>query len=43
MVSLITRFLEKYDVKMALIYAEKQGRENRDVVEISHADLQTCV
>ena len=43
MVNMITRFLEKYDVKMALIYAGKHGRANRDVVEISHVDLQTCV
>jgi len=41
MVNMITRFLEKYDVKMALIYAGQQ--ERTDVVEISHVDLQTCV
>jgi hypothetical protein len=43
MVSLITRFLEKYDVKMALIYAEKPGRENRDVVEISLTSSRSCI
>ena len=41
MANMITRFLEKYDVKMALIYNGKQ--ERADVVEISHVDLQTCV
>lgn len=41
MANMITRFLEKYDVKMAVVYNGKQ--ERADVVEISHVDLQTCV
>lgn len=42
MVGLITRFLERYDVTMALVYAGRHGRTDTDVIEISHADLQTC-
>lgn len=43
MLSLITRFLEKYDVTMALVYAGKDGPAGRDVVEITHGDLRACV
>jgi len=42
-VRLIRRFLEKYDVTIALIYGKKTQRANPVTVEISYRDLSACV
>jgi hypothetical protein len=41
-VSLISRFLERYDVTIALVYGRKYPRVEPVVVEISHDDLRSC-
>lgn len=41
--ALIHRFLEKYDVTLALVYADAKEPNRSDVVEITHRDLEACV
>ena len=40
--ALIHRFLEKYDVTIALVYDRRYSRDDSLVVEIGHHDLGTC-
>ena len=42
-VKLIDRFLEKYDVTIAVVYDRKYPRSEPVVIEISHHDLHSCV
>ena len=41
--NLIRRFLEKYDVTIAFVYADKHGHADPLTAQISHHDLSACM